>query len=371
MAGAAVKRIDLELGRNGYPILIGAGLLDQAGQHLAAFAKSGRLPVVSDENVWAAQGGRLSASLAQAGIEPVPLIVPPGEASKDWPTLIRVAEKLIEMGVEREGCIAAFGGGMVGDLAGFAAAIVKRGLSYVQIPTSLLAQVDSSVGGKTAINARAGKNLIGAFHQPTAVLIDPLCLDTLPARELRAGYAEAVKYGLMADPSFFDWCEANGAALVAGDADARIFAIETSVRAKAAIVAEDERETSARRILLNLGHTFAHALETEAGYSDRLLHGEAVAAGMALAFRFSAGRGLCPPQDAERVAAHLRSMGLPASLVETGIDAPASRIAAHMLRDKKVSDGRLRLVLARGIGAAFVADDVEQPEIEDFLAREA
>lgn len=354
-----------------YPVLIGAGLIGEAGRHVAALTGKGRLPVVSDENVWAAQGHALWAGLAEAGIEPVPLIVPPGEGSKSWPTLIRLVDDLIALGVERGGCILAFGGGMVGDLAGFAAAIVKRGIAHVQIPTSLLAQVDSSVGGKTAINNEAGKNLIGAFHQPAAVLIDPLCLETLPERELRAGYAEIVKYGLISDFGFFAWCEANGAALLEGNIEARLHAIETSVRAKAAIVAEDERETAGRRILLNLGHTFAHALEAETGFSDRLLHGEAVAVGMALAFLLSAERGLCPPRDAERVTAHLRSAGLPATLAEAGIDAPPERLAAFMLHDKKVSEGRPRLVLARGIGEAFVAEDVERPEVEDFLSRQA
>jgi 3-dehydroquinate synthase len=254
---------------------------------------------------------------------------------------------------------------MIGDLAGFAAAIFKRGCGYVQVPTSLLAQVDSSVGGKTAINAGAGKNMVGAFHQPSFVLIDPAALDTLPERQLRAGYAEAVKYGLIGDAGFFAWCEENGASLIAGDPEARLHAIEASVRAKAAIVAEDEHETRGRRALLNLGHTFAHALEAEAGFSDELLHGEAVAIGIALAFRFSAERGLCPAADADRVARHFESVGLP-----TCPSGSASALAAHMAHDKKASGGRLRLVLARGSGQAFVADDVEVADVESFLHRQ-
>jgi 3-dehydroquinate synthase len=259
---------------------------------------------------------------------------------------------------------------LIGDLAGFAAAIAKRGCAYVQVPTTLLAQVDSSVGGKTAINVPAGKNMVGAFHQPSAVLIDPGTLDTLPERQLRAGYAEVVKYGLIGDAAFFAWCEAQGEALIAGDVAARLHAIETGVRAKAQIVAEDELETSGRRALLNLGHTFGHALEAETGFSDRLLHGEAVALGMALAFRFSARRGLCPAEDAERVAAHLGRVKLPTSLAEIGIGGGA-KLVAHMLHDKKMADGRLPFILTRGIGDAFVDKKVELGEVEAFLDSEA
>ena len=240
-------------------------------------------------------------------------------------------------------------------------------MGFVQIPTTLLAQVDSAVGGKTAINARAGKNLIGAFHQPGFVLIDPTVLDTLPARELRAGYAEVVKYGLISDPDFFDWCEANGAALLRGEPAARAYAIAHSVRAKAAIVAEDERELADRRALLNLGHTFGHALEAETGFGSALLHGEAVAAGMGLAFRFSAERGLCDIADAVRVAEHLRQCGLPHDAVSAGVDAPGERLAAHMAHDKKKSGGRVPFILARGIGEAFVDKSVALDEVAAFL----
>lgn len=353
--------VDVALGERGYEIRIEAGLLDRAGDLLAPYARNGRLVVVSDEQVWAAQGERLRAS----GLNIIPLVVPAGEESKSWARLAELSERLLALGVERSDHIVAFGGGMVGDLAGFAAAIMKRGCAFVQVPTTLLAQVDSSVGGKTAINAAGGKNMIGAFHQPAAVLIDPTTLDTLPPREVRSGYAEVVKYGLIGDPDFFAWCEANGAALLAGDTEARLHAIETSVRAKAAIVAEDERETIGRRALLNLGHTFGHAVEAEGGFSA-LLHGEAVALGMALAFRFSAEHGFCPPADAERVLAHLDAVGLPTRL-ELGT--PAS-LVEHMKADKKASGGRIPFILARGIGQAFVDKTIELDEVEAFLGRQ-
>ncbi|MEA3038086.1 MAG: 3-dehydroquinate synthase [Sphingomonadales bacterium] len=355
-----MMRVEVGLGERSYAVAIEAGLLDRAGETLAPFARSGRLVVVSDEGVWAAQGARLERS----GLTLAPVIVPAGEASKSWRRLEEVTDRLLALEVERGDAIVAFGGGMVGDLAGFAASILKRGCRYVQVPTTLLAQVDSSVGGKTAINAVGGKNLVGAFHQPAAVLIDPTTLDTLPPRELRAGYAEVVKYGLIGDPAFFAWCEGNCAALLAGDAKARLHAIATSVGMKAAIVGEDERETKGRRALLNLGHTFGHAIEAESGYA--ILHGEAVALGMTLAFRFSAERGICPNEDAERVAAHLASTGLPTRLA---IGTP-ERLVAHMASDKKASGGRVPFILARGIGEAFVDASVELGEVEAFLARQ-
>jgi 3-dehydroquinate synthase len=358
-----VRQIEVALGHRSYTVEIATGLLDRAGENLARFACRGRLVIVSDTNVWEAQGATLVRGLASGGIAAEAVLVPAGEESKSWAGLQSLTDRLLALGVERGDHIVAFGGGMIGDLAGFAAAILKRGCSYVQVPTSFLAQVDSSVGGKTAINAGAGKNMVGAFHQPSLVLIDPRTLDTLPAREVRAGYAEAVKYGLIGDPGFFAWCEENGARLVDGNAEARLHAIETSVRAKAAIVAEDEHETLGRRALLNLGHTFAHALEAEAGFSDQLLHGEAVAIGITLAFRFSAERGLCAAADAERVARHFKSVGLPSRA-----SGSAAALAARMAHDKKASGGRLRLVLARGIGEAFVADDVDTAEVEAFLA---
>jgi 3-dehydroquinate synthase len=271
------------------------------------------------------------------------------------------------LGVDRNDHLVAFGGGVIGDLAGFAAAIVMRGFPYVQIPTTLLAQVDSSVGGKTAINTASGKNLVGAFHQPVGVLIDPGFLDTLPARQLRAGYAEVVKYGLLSDPGFFAWCEANGESLLAGDRGALEHAILTSVASKAAIVAEDEHERSGKRALLNLGHTFGHALEAECGFSDRLLHGEAVAAGMMLAFEYSERRGLCPREDVDRVRAHFRKTGLPVTMADAGVHADGGALVAHMLLDKKKSGGNLPFILVRGIGEAFVDSQVDISDIALFL----
>jgi 3-dehydroquinate synthase len=354
-----VRQVEVGLGERSYTITIEAGLLERAGDALAPFARDGRLVVVSDEAVWAAQGGKLRAS----GLRIEPVIVPAGEVSKSWGRLEEVVERLLGLGVERSDFVVAFGGGMAGDLAGFAASILKRGCRYVQVPTTLLAQVDSSVGGKTAINAAGGKNMVGGFHQPAAVLIDPDTLDTLPPRELRAGYAEVVKYGLIDDPAFFAWCEANGAALLAGDREARLDAIEHCVRAKARIVGEDERETTGRRALLNLGHTFGHAVEAESDYA--ILHGEAVAIGMALAFRFSAERGLCSQAEAERVEAHLGDVGLP-TRVEVGT---AASLVAHMVSDKKASGGKVPFILARAIGGAFVDKSVELAEVEAFLAQ--
>ena len=367
---AAVKQIEVTLGERSYPVIIGSGLIDNAGELLAPFARGGRLVVVSDENVWSALGERFTVILEAQGLTVVPITAAPGEASKSWATLSRLIDAILDFGFDRSDYLIALGGGVVGDLAGFAAAVLKRGCGYVQIPTSLLAQVDASVGGKTGINVPAGKNLVGAFHQPRAVLIDPSTLDTLPVRELRAGYAEVVKYGLIDRPDFFAWCEANGDKLIAGDGAARTHAIETCVAAKAAIVAADERDTSGTRALLNLGHTFAHALEAESGYSGRLLHGEAVAVGLALAFRFSAGRGLCPPDHAARVTAHLESVGLPATLAAAKIPAGGRSLTARMAQDKKRTDGRLPFVLARGIGQAFVDQSVELDEVERFLDAE-
>ena len=365
-----MKQIEVALGERSYPVIIGDGLLARSGELLAPFSKGRALPLVSDENVWSIYGAAIEASLAAAGVEIAAVTVAAGEENKNWEALTQLVDRLLSAGVERGDYVVALGGGVVGDLAGFASSILKRGCGYVLVPTTLLAQVDSSVGGKTAINVAAGKNLVGAFHQPAAVLVDPQLLTTLPEREIRAGYAEVVKYGLIGDSSFFDWCEANGAAVIAGDSEARLSAIEASIRAKSAIVAEDERETSGRRALLNFGHTFGHALEAVTGFSDRLLHGEAVALGMALAFRFSATRGLCPPEDAARVAAHLGAVGLPSNLREAGISPEPCALLAAMAHDKKKADGRLAFILARGIGDAFVDQSVELEEVEAFLERE-
>jgi 3-dehydroquinate synthase len=357
-----VRHVPVALGTRSYEILIGDRLLDEAGALLAPYARDGRLVVVADQGAWAAQGERLMASGLEIALVPVPA----GESSKSWRGLESLVEQLLALGVERGDHLVSFGGGMVGDLAGFAASMLKRGCGLVQIPTTLLAQVDSSVGGKTAINAVAGKNLVGAFHQPAAVLVDPSTLDTLPARQLRSGYAEVVKYGLIGDPGFFAKCEQDGGALLAGDAEARTSAIETCVRAKAAIVAADERETEGRRALLNFGHTFGHALEAEACFSDSLLHGEAVSIGMVLALRFSVERGLCPAADSARVEAHLASAGLPTA----PDDADPASLVRHMAGDKKRSGGRTQFVLTRGIGKAFVATDVELSAVEAFLRRQ-
>jgi 3-dehydroquinate synthase len=367
---ANVRQVEVALGERSYPVIIGNGLIGRCGELLAPFARAGRIVIVTDENVWSVLGERVSTIINAEGISVSPITVAPGEDSKSWATLSRLVDALIGFEVERSDYVVALGGGVVGDLAGFAAAILKRGCGYVQIPTTLLAQVDSSVGGKTAINLPAGKNLVGAFHQPRAVLIDPTTLDTLPVRELRAGYAEVVKYGLIGDPGFFAWCEEQGEAVIAGDGEARVHAIETSVSAKARLVAADELDMGGSRALLNFGHTFAHALEAEAGLSSRLLHGEAVALGMALAFRLSARRGLCSAAEAERVAAHLHRMDLPTSLAEAGISAGGRSLALHMAHDKKRTDGRLAFILTRGIGKAFVEPSVEVEEIEDFLDSE-
>ncbi len=279
----AIVRVALDT--RSYDIRIEQGAIDRAGDTLAPYARKGRLVVVTDAHVAVAQLPRLDASLRTAGVTVEPIILPPGEQTKGWRHLEQLLDALLALEIERGDHVVALGGGVIGDLVGFAASILKRGCHFIQVPTTLLAQVDSSVGGKTAINTAAGKNLVGSFYQPSLVLIDPSTLDSLPSRDTRAGYAEVVKYGLIDDPDFFGWCEANAAALLAGDPDARTIAIERSVRAKAAIVADDERETSGRRALLNLGHTFGHALEADTGFGDRLLHGEGVAAGMALALR--------------------------------------------------------------------------------------
>lgn len=311
-------------------IRIGHGLIGEAAM------PAGRLFLVTDANVEAAGWpARLGADFAGR------FMLPPGETSKNLGQVERLLDAMIEAGIGRTDHVVAVGGGVVGDVTGFAAALLKRGCDWVAVPTSLLAQADSAVGGKTGVNARQGKNLIGAFHPPALVLIDPEALTTLPERELRAGYAEVVKYGLIGDADFFAWCEANGAALLAGDPDARLYAIETCVRAKTALVAGDERDLTGQRALLNFGHSFGHAIEAETG----MLHGEAVAIGMAMAFRLSVERGLCPREDAERAIAHLDAVGLP---TVTNVD-PA-RLEARMNHDKK--DGAL--VLTRGIGRAFL-----------------
>ena len=362
-----MDRVTVALGERSYDILIDDGLLDRAAEFLAPLARDGRLLVVSDETVWAALGSRLNAGLGD--IEAVPILVPPGEASKSWTGLRAVVDLLLDRGVERKDHIVAFGGGVIGDLAGFAAAVVNRGFNFIQVPTSLLAQVDSSVGGKTGINVTAGKNLVGAFHQPSLVLIDPSLLDTLDPRQVRAGYAEIVKYSLIEDAELFGWLERDGLEVLNGDPASRIRAIAAAVTGKARIVEQDERETTGGRALLNLGHTFGHALEAETGYSDRLLHGEAVALGCVLAFDFSAAKELCPIEQADRVRRHFARAGLPTRLTELGLERLGERLVGHMQRDKKREGGRTAFILARGIGQAFVDRQVELAEVVDFLDR--
>ncbi len=358
--------VTVGLGNRSYDILIEGGLLSTCGNRLSGLAKLGRLIVVTDEHVARLHLPVLTSAANAAGLSVQPIILPSGEATKSWSQLEALTDQLLALEIERSEPVVALGGGVVGDLVGFAAAIVKRGCPVIQIPTTLLSQVDSSVGGKTAINTRAGKNLIGAFHQPALVLIDPQTLDTLPERELRAGYAEVVKYGLIDDADFFAWCEDNASALIEGDAEARTYAIGKSVAAKARIVGEDERETSGRRALLNLGHTFGHALEAETGYSARLLHGEAVAAGMALAFRFSTTRGHCPDADTQRVIDHLGSVGLPTGL-RPATGANGETLARHMAHDKKRDSGNVSFILARGISAAYVDKEIALSDVARFL----
>jgi 3-dehydroquinate synthase len=357
-----VTTVPVALGDRSYDVRIEAGLLARAGEALAPFDKGRRWVIVTDENVLP-HLATLQASLGPSEA----IVLPPGEGTKSWAQLESLLDRLLALGIERSDHVIALGGGVIGDLVGFATSILKRGCNFVQVPTTLLAQVDSSVGGKTAINTRAGKNLVGTFHQPSMVLIDPQVLDTLPLRDLRAGYAEVVKYGLIDDFAFFQWCETNAAALLAGDAGAREYAIAHSVAAKARIVAEDERETTGVRALLNLGHTFGHALEAETGFSDRLLHGEGVAAGMALAFGFSAAQGICSRQDAERVSAHLEAVGLPNGLKAAGVTASGARLVEHMLHDKKMAGGTLPFLLARGIGQTYLDKKVDLTEIAAFL----
>lgn len=365
-----MDRITVGLEGRPYDVLIAQGLIAQAGEWLASFARDNRLLVVTDTHVAQHVLPQFAAALQAAGLSCRAHLLPAGEGAKSWAELERLVDWLLSEHVERSDHIVALGGGVVGDITGFAAHIVKRGCNFVQIPTTLLAQVDSSVGGKTAINSGAGKNLVGAFHQPSLVLIDPDVLDSLPRRDLGAGYAEVVKYGLIDAPEFFDWCEANIEAFIAGDADARRHAIARSVEAKARIVAADEKELTGTRALLNLGHTFGHALEAETGYSDRLLHGEGVAAGMALAFRYSVRRGHCPAGDAERVAAHLQKAGLPTTLRSADVDTSGAQLVEHMLHDKKKSGGTLPFLLANGIGKTFLAKDVDLADVAAFLDEE-
>jgi 3-dehydroquinate synthase len=364
------RTIVVGLGQRAYEVLVGPGLIDRAGEAIAPLLTRRRTAVVSDETVWRLHGARLAAALERAGIAASPVIVAPGEQTKSFAGLADVTDRLLALELDRGDLILAFGGGVVGDLAGFAAAIYKRGIGFVQIPTTLLAQVDSSVGGKTAIDTARGKNLVGAFHQPRLVLADLDVLSTLPDREMRAGYAEVVKYGLLGDFGFFEWLEVNAGAVLAREPAALAQAVARSIEMKAAIVAEDETEQG-RRALLNLGHTFGHALEAETGYGGSLLHGEAVAAGQALAFRFSAAQGFCATQDAQRATAAIAGAGLPTGLAEVpGHPFDAARLVRHMAQDKKAEAGKLTFILARGLGDAFIAKDVDAAAVTAFLRQE-
>jgi 3-dehydroquinate synthase len=363
----AVETVTVGLGSRAYDIVIGPGVLAGAGARVQTVAGDRPLIVVTDDHVAPLYLDRLACALdAVAMPSPAAIVIPAGEGSKSLESFARTAERILALGIDRKTVIVALGGGVVGDLAGFLAATLLRGIDFIQIPTSLLAQVDSSVGGKTGIDSAHGKNLIGAFHQPLLVLADTACLTTLPSRELKAGYAEIVKYGLLGDAGFFDWLEENGANVLAGEPARQTHAIAASCRAKAAIVAEDERETG-RRALLNLGHTFAHALEAESGFGDALNHGEAVAIGMVLAFDLSVRLGYCPVNDLLRVRGHLVRHGLPVS-PPRGIAFEAGALIRRMQSDKKAERNRLTFVLAQGIGQAFVARDVLPSQVEPALA---
>jgi 3-dehydroquinate synthase len=370
MTEAAPRIIEVGLGARAYGVHIGRGLIDRAGELLVDLLPRRRAVIVTDATVDRLHGDRLEKALFAVGVASKRIVLPPGEETKSFAHLESLCDALLAEGLERGDMVIAFGGGVIGDLAGFAAAIYKRGIDFIQIPTTLLAQVDSSVGGKTAIDTPRGKNMIGAFHQPRRVLADIDLLSTLDARERRAGYAEILKYGLLGDRAFFDWLEANGAKVLACEPEALAQAVARSVAMKAEIVAEDEREAG-RRALLNLGHTFGHALEAETGFGGALLHGEAVGAGMALAFRYSAMQGLCPAADAARASRAIAAAGLPSTLAEAR-NAPFSveALIAHMALDKKAEDGGVTLILARFIGEAFVQKKADKAALATFLKAE-
>ncbi|HEX3401966.1 MAG TPA: 3-dehydroquinate synthase [Acetobacteraceae bacterium] len=366
------RRLAVMLSSTSYDVVIGEDLLARAGALLAPRLEQKRAVVVTDETVARLHLPTLLRGLAETAVSTSQIVVPSGEASKNLTTWQSVVDQLLEARVERRTTVIALGGGVVGDLAGFAAATTLRGLPFVQIPTTLLSQVDSSVGGKTGVNTQRGKNLVGAFYQPRMVLADTTTLGTLPPRELRAGYAEIAKAGLIGDAAFFAWCEANGAAVVGGNGEAQAEAIKRACAFKAAVVGDDEREEKPNdgRALLNLGHTFGHALEAEYGYTGGLLHGEGVAVGLGLAFRLSARLGHCSASDADRVVSHVAAMGMPAELRMLNRRFSAATLIGHMGRDKKVRDGALKFVLARGIGQTFTASDVPMTAVTELLRDE-
>jgi len=369
MPEASVITVPVPLGDRAYDIHVGRGLLDEAGRRIAALGARAAA-IVTDGHVGPLYAGTLATSLEQHGLRTATVTLPPGEATKSYASLEQVCDAILAAKIERGDLVVALGGGVIGDLAGFAAAVVRRGVRFVQVPTTLLSQVDSSVGGKTGINSRHGKNLVGAFHQPSLVLADTALLDTLPLREMRAGYAEVVKYGLIDDEAFFGWCETNWQGVFAGGPE-RDEAVAQSCRAKATVVVRDEREDG-DRALLNLGHTFGHALERITRYdSGRLVHGEGVAIGLAQAFRFSAAMGLCDAAEAGRVEAHLAAVGLPTRLSQVpGGCGTVDDLLDAMAQDKKVKGGALTFILARGIGRSFIARDVPVERVRAFLQDE-
>ena len=370
MAVTASQTVKVNLAGRSYEVRVGEGLLADTAAQCGALLRKNAVPIITDRNVSHHWRETVAASLIDAGHEPRFLVLDPGEAAKSWQGLEGVVEWLLEQEIERGDHIIALGGGVIGDLTGFAASVLKRGCGFIQIPTTLLAQVDSSVGGKTAINSKQGKNLVGAFHQPALVLADSGALATLPHREMLAGFAEVIKYGILGDADFFAWCEVNGASVVARGKAALEYAVIQSVKAKARIVAEDERETTGARALLNLGHTFGHALEAETGFSSDLLHGEAVAMGMALAARYSARRGYISKDDAARVTAAIEASGLRTEIAALDMNCTGDKLAAHMLHDKKMDAGTLPFVLLRGIGEAFLDKQVELDDVAAFLNQE-
>ncbi len=368
----AEAKLEVALGERAYDLLIGPALLDRAGQEIRGRLGSRRVVVVLDANLRrTTHPMRLMASLDAAGLVAAELAVPPGEASKSWGELERLVDRMLDLGLERGSVVVALGGGVVGDLAGFAAAIALRGLDFVQMPTTLLSQVDSSVGGKTGINTAHGKNLVGAFHQPRLVLVDTSTLDDLPRRELKAGYAELVKHAFVRDAALFDWLEEHGAALLAGDPAARTEAIARSLAIKAAVVKADERETTGERALLNFGHTFAHAFEKLAGFDGRLLHGEAVSLGMAKAFRLSRALDMCPDQDVDRALAHLQRLGMPVRPSDLGLGAfDTEAVLKAMRADKKVDRARIRFVCLSRLGEAVSGVTAEDELVRGVLAED-
>lgn len=361
-----IQKLHVSLDKRGYDIIVGERILARAGEYIAPLLKGKNVIIISDSNVAKLYLHRLTNSLEEAKIRSRCLIVPAGEATKSLSSFAQLMENLLEQKPDRKTMLIALGGGVIGDLTGFAASVLLRGVEFIQIPTTLLSQVDSSVGGKTGINSIFGKNLIGSFHQPVLVLSDVATLSSLPKREMLSGYAEVVKYGFIKDPEFFTWLEKSAASLTAGDSTAQMQAIIKSCKAKADIVAADEKENNIRA-LLNFGHTFAHALEAETGYSDTLLHGEAVAIGMALAFAASVKMGICPGEDADRAKLHMQAVGLPVSPLDIRKEWNIDALMEHFTRDKKATNGKLTFIMTRGIGKAFIENNVDGEIIRQTL----